>query len=337
MKIAITALTKGGIETGKKIVSCFPKMDLYIPEKYNVNNELSSFEDFTMHVENIFNTYDGHIFIMATGIVVRKIARLLKSKTEDPAVVVVDEKGVNAISLLSGHIGGANEIALRLSDSIGSNPIITTSSDINKLPSVDMFAIKNNLIIDSMEDAKIVTAFIVNKKKVGLIGIKDDSFDNDTLSNIEDFEEGFSGYILVTNKLLKKRNNTALLIKRNIVLGLGCRRDKTLEEIENEIIGYMKNQGYDFRSLNTIVSIDLKKDEKGLLEFCNKWGIKTKFYSSDELLPYEGMFNISEFVKKTVGVGNVCDTSGYRHTIPKGRKIGHTYRNNGITLSMWEE
>jgi cobalt-precorrin 5A hydrolase len=337
MRVAVTALTVGGIETARCLVSFFPEMILYVPEKYSELSDANKFDDFNGHVVSIFEKYDCHVFIMATGIVVRKIAPLIKSKLTDPSVIVMDEKGHNVISLLSGHLGGGNEMVLDICRKFGGNPVITTSSDVNKKPSVDMFAKKRNLVIDSMEMAKVVTAKIVNGEKVGLIGIKDTEFDSDDLANIDDYEEGFSGYIHVSNKLIEERNDTALLIKKNIVMGFGCRRGKSSSEIKDMIFALMEERGYNPRALSVIVSIDLKSDEKGLLEFAKEYDIELEFYSSDQLIAYENKFPKSEFVKKTVGVGNVCDTSAYRRVGDTGKKIGETSRKNGITLSMWEE
>ena len=117
---------------------------------------------------DMFHEVDALIFIGACGIAVREIAPLIVSKTVDPAVLVLDEKGHHIISLLSGHLGGGNELTLEIADKIGADPVITTSSDVNKKLAIDVWAKKNNLIISNMTKAKKIAAHIVENEKVKL-------------------------------------------------------------------------------------------------------------------------------------------------------------------------
>src|SRR3990167_2187354 len=157
MMLAIFALTKNGIVLGRRLSQ---KMgaDLFANPK-----------DFKKSVKYAFEKYDGLIFIMATGIVVRTIAPLLKNKAEDPAVVVLDEKGKYVISLLSGHLGGANDLAKRIARLIGAKPVITTATDVNNLPCIEDIAERFNLAIEDFKKSKIVNSAIVNGRPVAFV------------------------------------------------------------------------------------------------------------------------------------------------------------------------
>jgi cobalt-precorrin 5A hydrolase len=110
--------------------------------------------------------YTGHIFIMSTGIVVRVIAPLIRHKTEDPAVVVVDDRGMHAISLLSGHLGGANELAQKIAGIIGAKPVITTATDVNLVPAIDVLAKEKSLFIENPEAIKTVNMALLRGDKI---------------------------------------------------------------------------------------------------------------------------------------------------------------------------
>ena len=136
---------------------------IYTLKKFNIEDTIQM-ENFTETLEKEFNSYDGHIFIMATGIVVRKISTLIKSKDVDPAVVVIDEGAHFVISLLSGHLGGANELAEIIGEKLNLVPIITTSSDVTGKIAVDTLSQKLNGELESLEKAKNVTSLIVDGK-----------------------------------------------------------------------------------------------------------------------------------------------------------------------------
>lgn len=126
-ELAIWAITPNGAHLAARLCEEFPDADLYVSEKVNIQ-ELSAirFSRLSDVLADTFAAYRGHIFVMSTGIVVRQIAPLLKNKTEDPAVVVMDELGCHAVSLAGGHLGGANELAVKAAQLVGADPVITT-------------------------------------------------------------------------------------------------------------------------------------------------------------------------------------------------------------------
>jgi cobalt-precorrin 5A hydrolase len=114
-----------------------------------------------------WDSCDGLVFVSATGIAVRSIAPFIKSKKSDPAVAVVDESGHFSISLLSGHIGGANDLAQLIAEKIGAQAVVTTATDVNGKIAIDVTAKKNGLFITSMPMAKEVSASVLSGERIG--------------------------------------------------------------------------------------------------------------------------------------------------------------------------
>jgi len=147
-KTAILYITGNGLNLAQRLKELYP------------DAQLLKFKSET--VSELWDDCRNLIFIMAAGIVVRTIAPLIKDKKTDPAIVVLDEKGRFAISLLSGHIGGANEIAREIANFLGGDAVITTASDVNNLPSIDLWAEENNLIIEDWEMIPQISTRLLN-------------------------------------------------------------------------------------------------------------------------------------------------------------------------------
>jgi cobalamin biosynthesis protein CbiG len=166
-KYAIWALTHGGFKLARHIMKELGTVDLYLSERLaNVKVPCFRFESLKAKLTGSFNQYRGHIFIMATGIVVRIIAPLIKDKTVDPAVVVLDERCNHCISLLSGHLGGANELARQIAQIVDAVPVITTATDVNDVPSIDLIAKEFDLAIENPDAIKIVNMALLERKTI---------------------------------------------------------------------------------------------------------------------------------------------------------------------------
>lgn len=329
MTFAIFALTKNGIRLAKCLSRKMGGAYLFVNRK-----------DFRDDVKFAFKKYDGLIFIMASGIVVRTIAPLLKSKAEDPAVVVIDEKGNYAISLLSGHLGGANKLAEDTAKIIGAKPVITTATDVNNLPCLEGIAEKFNLAIEDVKKIKVVNSAIVNGR---IAVIVDENIKR--LSAIKKFaKKGFRYYksvsqvrkskidalVLITNKgqgQEKEARETMILRPKDLVVGIGCDRGVSLKEVEGAYFSVLKKQDVSPLCVRNLASIDVKKDEKGLLRFAKRHNLKIDFYSKDELAEMPLPSGFSPFVMGKVGVGGVCEpaalkSAGTKRIWVKKNKIG---------------
>lgn len=314
-----------------------------------------------------FAEADAIIFIGACGIAVRTIAPFIKSKTTDPAVLVIDEAGQFVISLLSGHIGGANEFAAEVAEMIGAVPVITTASDVNGKIAVDVFAKKNHLTIGSMKDAKDMAAAILRGESVAVYctGTIEGKIPPElTLLGAEEMEHSpgepapaweeptkrmdslekprhllwiseYEPQPEQVRSLLRDASGTVLhLIPRNIVLGVGCRRGKPGQEIINIVEQVLDHTGISPRALALAASIDLKREEPGILELCRKYGLEFVTYPAEELEKVPGDFKSSDFVRKTTGVDNVCERSALLAAGKSARLIQEKYAENGVTAAL---
>lgn len=276
---------------------------------------------------------DGIVFIGSCGIAVRLIAPYVNSKTSDPAVVVIDESGRFCISLLSGHIGGANELTKYIADIIGAIPVITTATDIGEKFSVDTFAVKNDMVLPDMELAKKISADIVDGKKVGMYsefeieGTIPYEIQTDLSENTCD-----TGFAVTVRKSAHPFKNTLMLCPRVIIVGIGCKRNTANEQIENAVIACLNDMDISIYAVEAVSSIDIKKNEKGLLNFCKKFNLELRTFSAGELSSVEGEFHESDFVMRVTGVGSVCERSAV--FCSKGRLIMNKRVFDGVTVAL---
>lgn len=285
---------------------------------------------------NHFVSEDALIFIGACGIAVRSIASYIKDKKRDPAVVVIDEKGKFAISLLSGHIGGANELTEELAKITGATPVVTTATDINHKFAVDVFARKNGFYISDMNFAKEVSAALLAGEEVGFISdfpwIGDMPEGLRVMDGSEEDKPELG--ILITNSYREHPFvHTLYLIPRVVTMGIGCQSGKTNKEIETVVRRVCDEELIPTVAMEQVVSIDLKKDEEGIIQYCKERQIPFVTYTREELEEVEGSFSGSEFVKAATGVDNVCERSAVRGS-NQGILIRKKYAENGITVAL---
>ncbi|MCD7884362.1 MAG: cobalamin biosynthesis protein [Lachnospiraceae bacterium] len=335
---------------------------------------------------------DGIIFVGACGIAVRSVAPFLKSKTTDPAVLVIDEAGHFVISLLSGHIGGANRLALRAAEVLGATPVITTATDVNGKFAVDVFAKDNGLRIGSMKAAKEVSAAILRGEKVGiycegeiegnippelvLYAQEDAEFGNlcnacrtaDRSERREELHPGdvhsenVSGIIsedkgesVITEKtgnsaihiglpsrslrhsIMFETQNVLTLCPKAYVLGIGCRRGKTDQEIELLADQSLAKLGLTYEDIVGVASIDLKNEEPGLVDFCKKHGMPFETYPARTLAAIKGAVSSSAFVSEVTGVDNVCERAALCMAKEDGRLVLPKQAENGVTVAIAEQ
>lgn len=355
MEAVVFTFTQNGARLGKRIADFFSTQEnndtnsvlVYAMEKFcSEPSENSVFHPYKQPIADYVQAYfskDALIFIGAAGIAVRMIAPLLKHKTTDPCVLVLDELGQFVIPILSGHIGGGNELALALSEFLESTPVITTATDVNHLFSVDNFAAKNNLVIDNLTLAKEISAALLEKKSVGICS-------QFPLSNTEKeripscltwiYEDStFSPAYLIQISTIHKPLTPTVdcsrilhLVPKVLVLGIGCRKGITCEQIEQSVFPIFEKYNIDIRAVLQVASIDLKSQEPGLLEFCQKYHWDFNTYSAEQLSQIQGNFTTSEFVKNVTGVDNVCERAALAGSdsahlwIPK-----HAF--NGVTVA----
>ncbi|MCR5833441.1 MAG: cobalt-precorrin 5A hydrolase [Selenomonadaceae bacterium] len=268
MRTAIISLTKNGAKIAAKIVT---KMG---GQTFAKGKE---FENLPKLVEEIFTKFDGLIFICATGIAVRMIAPHIVSKLSDPAVIVVDDRGNNVISLLSGHVGRANELTIEIAKILEANPVITTATDVCGKFSVDSITSKLGLVPQPKEAIKAINAAILRGENV---------------------------FVTAGDVQLN-------LIPQNLVAGIGCRRGVTSLKIFEALQRACAMIHQPIERVKLLASVDTKSDEQGLLALAEVMGLEVKFFPVKDLQKKIDEYKLAEskFVMRSVGVGNVCEAA----------------------------
>jgi len=304
-QIAIICFSDAGALLAKKIQTALgaKSVTIHSTMPFAVKHCFIGHESVKTDMKDIFSENDALIFICAAGIAVRLIAPFVNDKTRDPAVLVADDVGNFVISLLSGHIGGANALAREVADIIGAQPVITTATDVAGKFSCDTWAAENNCVISSMTTAKKISAEIL-KEDIPIAAER--SLPSELPEGLVERNTGEHGIYIGINKK-EPFTNTLRLIPRVVTLGIGCRKGISKETIEKAVDAVLGEYDIDIRAINRIASIDVKKDEAGLLSYARDLQVPIVFYSAENLRAVPGEFKDSDFVKETVGVGNVCE------------------------------
>lgn len=281
--------------------------------------------------ENAFATARAIVFVGACGIAVRSIAPYLNSKETDPAVIVTDDSGRFVISLVSGHIGGANRLARAIAHILGAVPVITTATDGNGCFAVDEWAREHNLAICGLKEAKAVSAALLAGKPVGFAS--DFPVTGRLPEGLTSAEEGEIGIAVTLHEGLTPFATTLRLIPRIVSIGIGCRRGKTAEEISRAVDGAMAGQGISRHAAAGVYSIDLKREEPGLLAFCRERSLSFHTFSAEELSRVPGNFSASGFVTGVAGVDNVCERSAVLGSGGSGNLVIGKQADNGVTVA----
>lgn len=338
MKLAVIAFTRSGCRLAQKIREAVTAKENEC-EIWGKGKDALSWgvpvleEPLREWTGRQFASVDALLFIGATGIAVRAIAPFVESKASDPAVLCMDEQGKFVISLLSGHLGGANELAKGIALVCGSVPVITTATDLDGRFSVDSFAKREDLYLDNLKLAKRISAEVLENRSVGLYS---------------DFE--LSGQIPLELSLGKKKElgisisldegydpflETLHLVPRIAVLGIGCKKGTSGEQMEALVKKVMAQNQFSMHSIKKVASIDLKKEEQGILDFCKAHDAAFLTYSREELeeVSCEDGFSESAFVKEIAGVGNVCERSALKAS-GQTRLIQKKVAEHGVTIAI---
>ena len=336
MKVAEKA---SSVMDGENVIYCHSRCS------GDYSGAVTSFDSVGAVVKNEFNSCDRMLFICAAAIAVRSIAPYLKSKVTDPAVLVADESGRFLISLLSGHIGGANEWCEELAEAVGAVPVITTATDTRGMFAVDLFAKRHNMRIVNPAMIKEISGKILNGEPVGLTG--SDTFmpmlrctearwngqvyvtDN----NNGEYESGIQIITQTGEQMAYKK--TLKLVPMDIAVGIGCKKGKSVQEIEEAVNSTFAENNLLKERIAVVSSIDIKADEPGIAGFARKYRVPYKTYSAEELSDIKGDFAESAFVKEKVGVDNVCERSACAASGGGDRLVGKT-ACDGVTVAVYK-
>ncbi len=317
--IGVTYFTNNGKSISEKLKSgC---KDLIIEEK-------PEDIDLSVWTKEAFECHTPLVFICAAGIAVRTIAPFVTSKLSDSPVIVIDELGKNVIPILSGHYGGANDIANTLAKALNAGLIITTATDINNVFAIDVFARDNGFKIINKDGIKDISKKVLNGGKISIKTKIDNNIVGNIPKEVEIVEKGKADVVISDDA-----SAGFTLIPKRLVLGMGCKKGKSFKELLTYVtceysIEYLRENLY------AIATIDVKENEVGLIKLAQFFGAKFITYTSKELEQIKGDFPDSEFVKDTVGVSNVCERAAVLGAGLSTRDLLlEKTADNGITLA----
>ena len=333
MKLAIISVSNKGQELAyelKEILdsdSTIIKCDLYHKDVKN-------------HFPILFYEYDAIIAIMASGILIRSIAPLVESKLSDPAVVNIDDNGKFVISTLSGHLGGANDLAIKISKLINATPVITTSTDVNNKLGIDVLARDLYLSIDKPEEILFFNKSILDGCEISLTVNPNKNFEylfeyisnNDNEINVSIY---YSSKVNLDEILVSLDEHELILKEKKIVVGIGCRRDKEYEKIHEGFMKTLNELKILPSRVNLLASAEIKKDEKGILELSEQMDIPVEFVEIDKLKLFESNdVSKSEFVYSKFGIYGVCEPSALIMAGFGSKLIYKKTSYDGVTISV---
>ena len=330
MKISVITYSDKGANLAQKLKSLLKgdETGLYSSQRFAVKYGFVPYGGTEEETRALFGQSAALVFICACGIAVRMIAPCIKSKETDPAVIVIDDLGKYVIPVLSGHIGGANRLAQRIARISGGQTVVTAATDGAGLFSCDSWAVEHCCAISSLEAAKAVSARILTEN---IPVCAENGLPEELPAGLIRGDSGEIG-IYIGIKKAKPFGTTLRLIPRGVILGIGCRRGVSAEAIKSAAEDALDKADVDIAAVCGIATADVKKDEVGLAGFAEELGVPLKYYTAAELasLPDEWGFAESEFVKKTIGVGNVCERAA---VFAGGKLIIRKTAANGVTVA----
>lgn len=290
MRLAVFAFSRQGLATAERVRAALAgppdSCQIYGPQRLAGAGAVPVLPPLPAFVGPVFREADALIFVGACGIAVRAIAPHVRDKRTDPAVVAVDELARFVVPLLSGHIGGANALAVRLAEALGAEAAVTTATDVNGRFSVDAWAAEQGLFIDDMKAAKAVSAAILE----GPVPLKSDfPVAGELPPGVVPGETGPVG-ICISWRRQAPFDTTLLLVPKAVRLGIGCRRGTSQETVRTAVDQVLEENHIHPAAVKGCGSIDLKKDEQGLLAFCQERGWPIEFYTASQLEAVEGDF-----------------------------------------------
>lgn len=337
--LLIAALTPAGAALGRRLAAAWPGSRLHLPPKLQDHYpEAVSTADLRELFALAFREKKPLVCIMAVGIVVRLLAPLVRHKAQDPAVVVADEAGRFVISLLSGHLGGANHLARKIAQLLGATPVITTATDVHDLPAFDALAAEHGWKLANLAAVKAVHAALLAGELVPVLD------EDDYLPSLLPAEHLQRFRLLSPSAPEPLPPGPAVYLgfreydwpphwlrlrPPRLIVGLGCNRGASPEEILELITTVFRQQRLAVAAIGALATIDLKKEEPGLLATARHLGVKLLCYTSDELqgvpVPHP-----SALVQQHVGVPSVCEAAALtaartdRLLVPKQKSVNVT-------------
>ena len=323
-KVAILAITKNGIKMGLSLKNLFPDWKVFAPSKFSDNNEVIEWynDSTSIKIVDLFKSNNALICLFSLGAVIRLIAPHIKDKKTDPAVIVIDDKAQFVISVLSGHLGGANELSNDIAQKINAVPVITTAADVNKTIAVDLVGKEFGWRIDDDDTVTKVSAFMVNKEKIGVfqnVGNRDwwkkefprNVFKYDSFDELKNSQS--KGFLIISDQVFDDKilENTVVYRPQTLVVGVGLHWDTSKETIKSGLETSLQKFNLSSKSIARFVSIKKEKDIVGLIELGKEMNIPIEYINREELATIDTP-NPSKTVQTFEGTPSVSEAAAIK-------------------------
>jgi len=322
-KIAVLAITKNGVSIGLRLKEFFPIWEIFAPSKFsNGNKEIIWYSDTTSEkIVELFKNNNALICLFSLGAVIRLIAPHLKDKKTDPAVIVIDDKTSFVISVLSGHLGGANELTQIIAQKLDAIPVITTAADVNKTIAVDLVGREFGWKIDDDSTVTKISAHMVNEENIGIYQeagkinwCKELPKNVKIYQNLDEMKNsGSIGYLIISDRILEGDflKNSVVYRPPSLVVGIGLHWDTSKEIIKEGLDFCLQKFKLSEKSIAKLVSIKKPEDVKGLVDIGKEMGITVEYVNREDLAEISAP-NPSDMVKAFEGTSSVSEAAAIK-------------------------
>jgi cobalt-precorrin 5A hydrolase len=322
-KVAVLAITKNGIKIAHTIKQSFPSWEIFAPSKFQDQTSITWYEDQTStKIAELFGKFDGLVCLFSLGAVIRLVSPYLKDKKTDPAIIVIDDKASFVISVLSGHLGGANELTEEIAKKLGSTPVITTAADVNKTIPVDLLGKEFGWKIDNDSNVTRISALMVNEEKIGIYqdcGEKNwwkaELPKNVTIYNaMEQLKNSDSkAYLIISDKTFDDEilKNSVVYRPKTLVAGIGLHGDTTKEKILQCLQSTLSKHSLSAKCIARLVSLKKPADVQGLIDAAKDLDVPLHYFEREDLAQIS-IPNPSQMVQAYEGTPSVSEAAAIK-------------------------
>ena len=322
-KISVLAITKNGVDIGLKLKELFPDWEIFAPSKFsNFSKEIIWYSESTSEkIVELFKNNNALVCLFSLGAVIRLIAPYLKDKKTDPAVIVIDDKTNFVISVLSGHLGGANELTQIIAQKLDAIPVITTAADVNKTISVDLVGKEFSWKIDDDSTVTKISAHMVNDENIGIYQeagkinwLKELPKNVKIYYSLEEMKNSDSkGYMIISDRILEGDflKNSVVYRPPCLVVGIGLHWDTSKETIKKGLDFCLQKFKLSEKSIAKLVSIKKPEDVKGLVDIGREMGVAVEYVNREDLAEISTP-NPSNMVKAFEGTSSVSEAAAIK-------------------------
>jgi cobalt-precorrin 5A hydrolase len=322
-KVAVLAITKNGIKIAHTIKQSFPGWEIFAPSKFQDQTSITWYEDQTSaKVAELFGRFDGLVCLFSLGAVIRLVSPYLKDKKTDPAIIVIDDKASFVISVLSGHLGGANELTEEIAKKLGATPVITTAADVNKTIPVDLVGKEFGWKIDDDSNVTRISALMVNEEKIGIYQDcgeknwwKTELPKNVTIyDSVEKLKESDSkAYLIISDRMIDSEilKNSVVYRPKTLVAGIGLHGDTTKEKIIECLQSTISKHNLSAKCIARLVSLKKPADVQGLIDAAKDLDVPLYYFEREDLAQIS-IPNPSQMVQAYEGTPSVSEAAAIK-------------------------